>query len=177
MDTQVEVTWITLHTISHSFIIHARVLEAYIHFALMYTADHIFPVLPIKDLINEEGEPTTPFKLATGMNPSVSNFRVLFCPCVVQKSTVHVGKKALNMRHQAQKGFRGIFIVIPQYQKWYLVDVPHKHNIVSSYDVVSDDIFLVLWHTHQNHIQKQWLCELQCNTYHMIHLQRNKLAI
>ena len=31
--------------------VHARVSEAYIHLALMYTADHIFPVLPIKDLI------------------------------------------------------------------------------------------------------------------------------
>ena len=34
----------------------------------MYTTDHIFLVLPIKDLINKDGEPTTPFKLATGKN-------------------------------------------------------------------------------------------------------------
>ena len=71
----------------------------------MYTTDHIFPVLPIKDLINEDGDPTTPYKLATGTKPSVSHLRVLFCPCVVQKATAHVETKTLNMRHQEQKGF------------------------------------------------------------------------
>ena len=48
--------------------VHARVSEAYINFVLIYTADPIFPVLPIKDMINEDGDPTTPYKLATGKN-------------------------------------------------------------------------------------------------------------
>ena len=102
----------TLRTVAHSLMVHSRVSEAYIHFALMYTTYHIFPVLPIKDLINEDGDPATPHKLATGTKPSVSNLRVLFCPCVVRKATVHVETKALNMRHQAQTGFRGIFVGI-----------------------------------------------------------------
>ena len=42
MNGQVEVTWIKFLTIPHSLMVHARVLEAYIHFALLYTADHIF---------------------------------------------------------------------------------------------------------------------------------------
>ena len=86
-------------TIAHSRMVHARVLEEYINFILMYRADHIFTVLPIKDLINKDGYPTMPFKLATGTKPSVSHLRVLFCPCVVQKATANVDKKALNMRH------------------------------------------------------------------------------
>ena len=90
----------------------------------MYTTNHIFPVLPIKYLINKDGDPTTPFKLSTGMKPSLSNLRVLFCPCVVQKATAHVDKKGLNMRHQAQKCFHGIFVGITQHQKGYLVYVP-----------------------------------------------------
>ena len=61
MNVKVEVTWRTLCTIAHYIMVHARVLEAYIYFALMYTIDHIFPVLLIKDLINEDGDPTTPF--------------------------------------------------------------------------------------------------------------------
>ena len=52
MNRQVEVTWRTLCTIAQSLMVHATVLEAYIHFALMYTKYHIFPVLLIKDLIN-----------------------------------------------------------------------------------------------------------------------------
>ena len=59
MNVQVEVTRRTLRTVAHSLMVHARVSEAYIHFALMYTIDQIFPVLPIKDLINEGIDPTT----------------------------------------------------------------------------------------------------------------------
>ena len=76
MNRKVEVTWRKLHTIAHSVIVHAIFFEAYIHFALMYTRYHIFPVLPIKDVINKDGELTIPFKLATSTKPSVSHFRV-----------------------------------------------------------------------------------------------------
>ena len=98
-------TWRTLHTIAHSLVVHARVLEAYIHFALMYTTDHIFPVLLIKDMTNEDGKPIMPFKLAAGTKPPLSHLCVLFFTCVLRKATAHVDKKALNMRHQAKKGF------------------------------------------------------------------------
>ena len=43
------------------------------------------------------------------------------------------------MNHQAQKGFRGIFVGIPQHQKGYLVYVPSTRKIISSYDVVFDE--------------------------------------
>ena len=85
MKVQVEVTWRTLRTVAHSLMVHARVLEVYAHFALMYMTDHILPVLPIKGLINEDGNPTTPHKLATGKKHSMSYLRLLFCPCIVQK--------------------------------------------------------------------------------------------
>ena len=101
-----------MHTFAHSLMVHARVLEAYVHFALMYTTDHIFPGLPIKYLINKDGDPKMPHKLATGTKQSVSHLRVLFCPCVVQKATANAEKKTLNMRNQAQKGFHGIFVGI-----------------------------------------------------------------
>ena len=85
-------------------------MEAYIYFVLMYTTDQIFPVLPTKDIINEDGDPTTPQKLATGTKPAVSHFSMIFCPCAVRKATANVWTKALNMRHQAQKGFCCIFV-------------------------------------------------------------------
>ena len=67
-----------MRTVAHSLMVHARVSEAYVHFILIHTTDHIFPVLPIKDLINEDGYPTTPRKLVTVTKPSVSHLRVLF---------------------------------------------------------------------------------------------------
>ena len=95
--------------------LHAGVSEAYIHFTLIYTADHICTVLPIKDMINEDGNPTTTFKLTAGKKPPVLHLCMLFCPYVVQKATAHVGKKALKMYHHAQKVFHPIFVGIPQH--------------------------------------------------------------
>ena len=83
MNRKVEVTWRTLRTVSHALMVHARVPEVYVHFAFMYTTYHIFPFLPIKDIINKDGDPTTPHKLATCTKPSVSHLCVLFCTCVV----------------------------------------------------------------------------------------------
>ena len=71
MNGQVELTRIMLRTIAHHLMVHGRFSEAYIHFALIYTTDHIFPVLTIKDMINEDGDPNTPFKLAIVTKPSV----------------------------------------------------------------------------------------------------------
>ena len=59
----------------------------------MYKEDYIYPVLPIKDMINKDGETTIPFKIATGAKLSVSNLRVLFCSCVVRKATAQVKKR------------------------------------------------------------------------------------
>ena len=141
MNRQVKVTWRTLCTVTHALMVHARIPGVYVHFTLMYTTYHIFPVLPIKDLINEDGDPTTPHKLATGTKPSLSHLSVLFFPCVARKSMAHVETKKLNMRHQAQKGFRGILVGIPEHQKGYLVYVPSTRKVISPYDVVFDDSF------------------------------------
>ena len=53
----------------------------------------------------------------------------------------HVETKTLNMRHQAQKEFRDIFVDIPEHQKVYLVCVPSTRNIILLYDVVFDKSF------------------------------------
>ena len=45
------------------------------------------------------------------------------------------------MRHQAQNGFRGIFVSIPQHQKGYHVYVPITRKVIFSYDVMFDEIF------------------------------------
>ena len=43
------------------------------------------------------------------------------------------------MCHQAQKGFRGIFVGIPEHKKGYLVYVPSTIKVIFSYDVVFDE--------------------------------------
>ena len=59
----VEVTWLTLWTITHSIMVHTWVSDEYINVALMYTTHNIYLVLSIKHLINQDGEPTIPHKL------------------------------------------------------------------------------------------------------------------
>ena len=80
MNGQAEVTWITLRKVAHSIMVHTRVSEVYVHFTLIYTTDHIFPVLPIKYIISKDSDTTTPHKLATGKKPSVSHLLLLYCP-------------------------------------------------------------------------------------------------
>ena len=64
-----------------------------------------------------------------------------FVRVLIGKSTAHVETKTLNMRHQSQKGFRDIFVGIPQHQKGYLVYVHSTRKVISSYDVVFDESF------------------------------------
>ena len=113
-------------------------MHACIHCELIYTTDHIFPVLPIKHLENQDGKPTTTHKLATSIKPSVSNLRVLFPPHVVKKATTHIDAKLLNMCHQSQTTFWGIFFGITQHQKGHLIHVHITRKIVSSHDIVFD---------------------------------------
>ena len=79
--------------------VHGRVSVRYIKFAIMYTPDNTFTALPIKQLVNKDGETTKPHKLEAGIKTSVSNLRFLLCPCVVRKSTAHFDTKALNICH------------------------------------------------------------------------------
>ena len=94
MNLQVEATWRKLCTVAHYHMVHARVPEVYVHFKLMYTTDHIFLVIPIKYVINEDGDPTTPYKMTTGTKPSVSHLRVLFFHVLYVKL-----RRTLRQRH------------------------------------------------------------------------------
>ena len=76
INVQVEATWQILRTITHSIMVHARVSDKYIHLALMYLTDNIFPVIPTKKLLNQDGGPTMPLKLATGIKNSLLKLRV-----------------------------------------------------------------------------------------------------
>ena len=99
INVQVEVTWWTLQTISHSIIVHTRVLDKYIHFNLYKRLIIYFPSYQMKRLINQDVEPTTPHNLASGTKSSVSNLWVLFFSCVLRIATARVDGNTLNMSH------------------------------------------------------------------------------
>ena len=108
----------------------------------MYAAHHIVPVLPLKDLVDKQGNPVTPHELMTGEKAKICHLRTLFCPAIVKKHTAQYKGKHLNMRHQPQKGFRGIFVGIPDNQQGcYEVYIPATHQTIPSHDVVFDESF------------------------------------
>ena len=130
---------------------HARVLGEYIYFALIYKTGIIFPDLPIKHLVNHDGVPTTPHKLAAGTNLQYQTYVFIFS-FVLQKATSRIDTKELNIFHQSEKGFGGIFVGIPQYQKGNLIYVPGTQKIFYSHDVAFEKVFLVCMYTRHIHI-------------------------
>ena len=97
--------------------------------------------------------------METGTKPLVSHLHVLFFPCVVQKAMAEVETKTLNMRHQAQKRFCGIFVGIPQHQKGYFVYVTSTRKVILSYDVVFDEKYSsVLSYTSQPYMEAIAMC-------------------
>ena len=59
MNGIVESTWKNIRTIAHAQLNFGRVEESLTHFALIHAAHVIVPVLPLRDLVNEDGEQTT----------------------------------------------------------------------------------------------------------------------
>ena len=143
----------------------------------MCITDYIFHVLPIKHLVNQDGEPTTAYKLTTGKKYLVSNPHVLFCLCVVWKYTAHLDTKALNMIYQSQKGFCGIFVEIPQHHKWYLVYVPSTWNFFLHMILYFIKHFLVCKHTCHIRIFRHLQSDHQSCIFCELHRLMNKLAI
>ena len=91
---QVEETQRTLLKIAHSLMVHAKVLEAYTNIALMYTSYYILPVLPIKDLINEDDNKTTPLNLRQLQKLQYHSYLFYFFH-VLYKKLIHM----LGQRH------------------------------------------------------------------------------
>ena len=57
------------------------------------------------------------------------------------------------------KGFRGIFVGIPEHQKGYLVYVPSTRKVISSYNVVFDESFSsALSYTSQPYSEAMAMC-------------------
>ena len=95
--------------------------------------DNIFPVLPIEDLINKDGNPTTPHKLTTSTKPLVSHLRVLFYPCVVRKSMAH---KSLT----SDTTFSNYLLIVDAYSKipkLYGMDNITTEEVMDELDICS----------------------------------------
>jgi hypothetical protein len=79
MNSVVEQQWQTMSQIIRSILVHARLSNHFYHFAAKYAKD-ILNVLPSKNLLDHNGNPTTPYFKAFRTKPKIGNFRVFGCP-------------------------------------------------------------------------------------------------
>jgi len=115
-------------------LIHAWLPDAYMFHAITY-ATMVFIVLPIKDLIDQEGNVTTPSCLFLGTKPLVSAFHVFSCPCIAKKWTARINGKLIMDSTQ------WTFIGFPDSQKGWFLYIPSTRQIIVSGDVLFDETF------------------------------------
>ncbi|MGH7955157.1 MAG: hypothetical protein ACREOZ_04270, partial [Gloeomargaritales cyanobacterium] len=135
-----ERTFQTIRLIAHKLLLNARAGEQYLHHALLYATDHIFPVIPWKNL-QVDGRQSTPYEMVHGHRPHLKHLRVLFCPCIVKKHMVRQHGQFIQTSHIPQRGIRGVFIGFASDQAGSLIFIPSTRQIIISADIAYDETF------------------------------------
>ena len=92
----VERHWGTIVRLANTLLLHARLNRKFFYYAVKY-AQYIHDVIPVKDLNDQKGFPTTPFFLATNRKPSIKHFRTFACPAVFKRYEISKeGKRVKN---------------------------------------------------------------------------------
>ena len=73
--------WGTIAKLVNTLLLYARLNRKFFYYAAKYT-QYIHDVIPVRDLLDENGLPTTPNYFATGRNSAVKHFRIFGCPAV-----------------------------------------------------------------------------------------------
>ena len=135
----VERHWTEVSKLANTMLVHARLNTKIILYALKY-AEKIHGVIPVRNLVDEEGKPTTPYYMAFKRHPKVSHFRVFGCPAVFKRYKVSAeGKRTVNK--SMQQGMRRIFVGIPDDSAGWLFYVPTTRKTYISLDASFDENF------------------------------------
>ena len=135
----VERHWGTIAKLANTLLLHARLNRKFFYYAVKY-AQYIHDVIPVRDLLDENGLPTTPYYLATGRKPAVKHFRVFGCPAVFKRYEVSSDGKRIHNKYN-QQGMRGIFVGIPDDASGWLFYVPTAKRSYISLDATFDESF------------------------------------
>ena len=135
----VERHWATITKMANTMLLHARLNKKFFYYAAKY-AQRVHDVIPVKDLIDDKGLPTTPHFLLSGSKPNVKHFRVFGCPAVFKKYEFSdKGRRTKNKF--SQQGVRGIFVGFPVDSAGWLFYVPDAKRTFISMDAVFDEEF------------------------------------
>ena len=65
-------------------LLHTRLNKKFFNYAVKYD-QRVYDVIPVKDLVDDQGFPTTPYYLLSGSKTDVKQFRFFGCPAVFKK--------------------------------------------------------------------------------------------
>ena len=80
----VERHWKTITKMANTMLLHARLNKKFIFYAVKH-AQRVHNVIPVKDLVDNQGLPTTSYYLLSGSKSNVKQFRVFGYPAVFKK--------------------------------------------------------------------------------------------
>ena len=136
-----EAKWREVHNTANILLNTARLGGAFFHHAHAY-AIHIVNSCPVKNVTDQNGNPTTPYQYSYGRKPSLANFRIFGCPVYFKRYEPTFCNKLITYKQQLQRASRGIFIGFPENSAGWLVYSPeHPQRIVITRDAYFDEDF------------------------------------
>ena len=70
--------------LANAMLIHARLSKKFFYYAIKY-AQYTHDVIPVKDLTDKYGLPSTIYQMVNNIKPSVRQFRVFGCPSIFKR--------------------------------------------------------------------------------------------
>jgi hypothetical protein len=102
----------------------------------------IFNVLPLRDLVDNNGYPCTPLGTYSGVKPKLCRFCVMFSACVINNGTNPGAARKINIQDNCkERGTKAIHVGIPCYQPSFLCYIPSTGVLCVSQDVSFDENF------------------------------------
>ena len=132
-------------------LIHARLSTKFYYFALKY-ACVLHNVLPVRDLVDKEGNMTTPHFMFRGHKPNIAHLRTFGAPSIRKR----YGKKQESgarskSKWDLQQGIRCIYLGLPDNQAGWSFWTPGTTKTVVSYDAIFDESFSSAVHNNRHH--------------------------
>jgi hypothetical protein len=144
-----ERTWQSVRDIAFKTMVFAHVGDEFYDFAIEH-AWKVFNLLPLRDLVDENGDPCAPIGAYLGTKPKLCRLRVLFCPCVINNGKTRgpqdpddpkKPRKVNKRANCAERGTKAIHVGLPRYQNGWLCYIPSTGGLRVSQDVSFDEQF------------------------------------
>jgi hypothetical protein len=132
--------WREVNITANILLNNARLGGAFFHHAHAY-AIHIINVCQAKNVIDQDGNPTTPYQYSYQPKPSITNFQVFGCPSFFKCYEPTFHNKLITYKQQLQCASCGIFLGFPDNSAGWLIYSPDQpqHLIITRNTYFNED--------------------------------------